>query len=268
VKGIAWLRRRFERDTGGVAIFALVVLCLLYFFDEFDTAAFGVLAPDIERSFHLTDQKFVGLIVLNVGLLVLLAVPVGYLADRVRRTPLVVLSGILAGVFSFATGIVGTVGLLVVARFGNGLGLIANIPIHNSLLADYYPAQTRPSVYADHTNAMYLGAVIGPAAAGVVDPRLLGLAAQGSTEPTRVWVSFQDKGVSGAALQASYQVANEIKEGMIVTVFPDSGERYLGTQFWDEVLKYWEAHWKVSASLNALPSASELAHWFAELGPA
>ena len=107
MKGIAWLRRRFERDTGGVAIFALVVLCLLYFFDEFDTAAFGVLAPDIERSFHLTDQKFVGLIVLNVGLLVLLAVPVGYLADRVRRTPLVVLSGILAGVFSFATGIVG-----------------------------------------------------------------------------------------------------------------------------------------------------------------
>ncbi|HMC51937.1 MAG TPA: MFS transporter, partial [Acidimicrobiales bacterium] len=168
MKGIAWLRRRFERDTGGVAIFALVVLCLLYFFDEFDTAAFGVLAPDIERSFHLTDQKFVGLIVLNVGLLVLLAVPVGYLADRVRRTPLVVLSGILAGVFSFATGIVGTVGLLVVARFGNGLGLIANIPIHNSLLADYYPAQTRPSVYADHTNAMYLGAVIGPAVAGVV----------------------------------------------------------------------------------------------------
>ncbi len=49
---------------------------------------------------------------------------------------------------------------------------------------------------------------------------------------------------SGAALQACYQIANEIKEGMIVTLFPDSGERYLTTQFWDEVLKYWEEHWK------------------------
>ena len=49
---------------------------------------------------------------------------------------------------------------------------------------------------------------------------------------------------SGAALQACYQLANEIQEGLIVTVFPDSGERYLGTQFWDEVLKYWEQHWK------------------------
>jgi len=49
---------------------------------------------------------------------------------------------------------------------------------------------------------------------------------------------------SGAALQASYQIANEIESGMIVTVFPDGGDRYLRTQFWDEVLKYWEVHWQ------------------------
>lgn len=49
---------------------------------------------------------------------------------------------------------------------------------------------------------------------------------------------------SGAALQACYQLANEIKEGLIVTVFPDGGDRYLSTQFWDEVIKYWEEHWK------------------------
>ncbi len=49
---------------------------------------------------------------------------------------------------------------------------------------------------------------------------------------------------SGAALQACYELALELKEGLIVTVFPDRGERYLRTQFWDEVLKYWEGHWK------------------------
>src|SRR3954449_1749713 len=130
------IRERLLTDTGGVAIFALVALSLLYFFDEFDTAAFGVLAPDIERSFHLNDKQLVSIIVLNVSLVLLLAIPVSYLADRVRRTPLVVLSGLLAGVFSFATGIVGTVGLLVLVRFGNGLGLLANGSIHNSLLAD------------------------------------------------------------------------------------------------------------------------------------
>ncbi len=49
---------------------------------------------------------------------------------------------------------------------------------------------------------------------------------------------------SGAALQACYELALDLKEGTIVTVFPDRGERYLQTVFWDEVLKYWEGHWK------------------------
>jgi branched-chain amino acid transport system ATP-binding protein len=165
---IARLRDRLERDTGGVATFALVVLSLLYFFDEFDTAAFGVLAPDIEKAFHLSDERFGGLVILNVSLLLLLAIPVGYLADRVRRTRLVVLSGVIAGVFSFGTGIAGSVAVLTLMRFGNGVGLLANIPVHNSLLADYYPVENRATVYGDHINAMYLGAVVGPAFAGVL----------------------------------------------------------------------------------------------------
>ncbi|MBA2608854.1 MAG: hypothetical protein H0U92_07955, partial [Actinobacteria bacterium] len=47
-KSVSALRRRLERDTGGAPTVGLVVLSALYFFDEFDTAAFGVLAPDIE----------------------------------------------------------------------------------------------------------------------------------------------------------------------------------------------------------------------------
>jgi branched-chain amino acid transport system ATP-binding protein len=151
-----------------VATYALVVLSLLYFFDEFDTAAFGVLAPDIQRSFHLSDNGFGGLVILNVSLLLLLAIPVGYLADRVRRTRLVVLSGVIAGVFSLGTGLAGSVLLLTLMRFGNGVGLLANGPIHNSLLADYYPVENRATVFGDHLNAMYLGAIAGPAFAGVL----------------------------------------------------------------------------------------------------
>jgi branched-chain amino acid transport system ATP-binding protein len=163
---IARLRSKLESDTGGVAIFALLVLSVLYFFDEFDTAAFGTLAPDIERSFHLTDQKFIGLVVINVSLVLLLAIPIGYLADRIRRTPLVIAAGVLAGVCSLGTGMVGTVTLLTLVRFGNGLGLLANGPIHNSLLADYYPPESRPAVFGDHGNALQIGAILGPAVAG------------------------------------------------------------------------------------------------------
>lgn len=165
---LAPLRRLFERDTGGEWIFPLVILSALYFFDEFDTSAFGTLAPDIQRTFHLSDRNFIGLIILNVSITVMLAIPVGYLADRVSRTRLVVISGLLAGAFSFGTGLVGSVVLLAVVRFGNGVGLVANLPVHNSLLSDYYRPEHRPSAFANHTNAMYLGAIMGPALAGVL----------------------------------------------------------------------------------------------------
>ena len=160
------LRRIFERDTLGQAIFPLAVLTLLYFFDEFDTAAMGVLAPDIKRSFALSDQSFVGLVAVNGVLVALLTVPLGYYADRIKRTRIVVWSGLVAGICSLATGLSPSFGVLFAARFGNGLGLVANLPVHNSLLADYYTPAARPTVFANHTNGMNVGALVAPAVAG------------------------------------------------------------------------------------------------------
>jgi hypothetical protein len=37
---------------------------------------------------------------------------------------------------------------------------------------------------------------------------------------------------SGAALIAALGVARELKEGCVVTIFPDFGERYLSTNLW------------------------------------
>lgn len=160
------LRDKFARDTRGEPIFPLAVLTALYFFDEFDSAAFATLAPDIQRSFGLSDERFLGLIIANLSLVVLLAVPIGYLADRISRTRLVVASGLLAGGFSLLTGFAGTVAFLTFCRFGNGVGVVANQPVHNSLLADYYTPNARPTAFANHTNAVYVGAILGPAVAG------------------------------------------------------------------------------------------------------
>src|ERR1700690_3695783 len=46
----------------------------------------------------------------------------------------------------------------------------------------------------------------------------------------------------GAALQAAFEVAQGLKEGVVVTVLPDRGDRYLRSQFWDEVLSFWEKY--------------------------
>ena len=152
--------------TGGEPTFPLTVLFLLFFFDEFDTGAFNVLAPNIKRSFHLTDRGFGLVVVVNLAIVLVLAVPAGHLGDRVRRVALVVGSAVIAGVFSFATGVVTTVGLLVAVRIMNGVGRLVNDPIHTSLLSDYYEPFHRPRVFASHRNAQQLGQIFGSAIAG------------------------------------------------------------------------------------------------------
>ncbi|HEX2849074.1 MAG TPA: MFS transporter [Acidimicrobiales bacterium] len=166
--GVAQLRGYFERIAGGLSTFPLWVLAALYFFDEFDTAAFGVLAPEIQDAFHLTDKAFGLVVVLNLSVILLLAVPVGYYGDRLPRTKLVVGGAVLAGVFSFATGFAGTLLLLILFRIGNGVGVLVNDPIHTSLLTDYYKPADRPLVFSTHRNSVRVAAIIGPLVAGGV----------------------------------------------------------------------------------------------------
>jgi cysteine synthase len=38
---------------------------------------------------------------------------------------------------------------------------------------------------------------------------------------------------SGAFMKGALELAGEINEGVIVTLFPDTGNRYFSTQLWD-----------------------------------
>ncbi|HET7529364.1 MAG TPA: MFS transporter [Mycobacteriales bacterium] len=158
----------FRRLTGGLPTFPLLVLTLLFFFDEWDTAAFNVLAPNIQAAFHLTDRAFGLLVISNLSVVLLLAAPLGYFGDRLPRVWFVTAGAVVAGVFSLLTGVAGTLLVLVLVRLGNGVGRLVNDPIHSSLLSDYYLPQDRPAIYGIHRNAERAALVVGPAVAGVV----------------------------------------------------------------------------------------------------
>jgi branched-chain amino acid transport system ATP-binding protein len=160
--------RRLDRLTSGRPTFPLVVLSALFFFDEWDTAAFNVLAPNIQQAFDLSDRAFGTLVITNLSVVLLAAVPLGYYGDRLPRTRFVTAGAIVAGVFSLLTGFAGSLAALVFIRMGNGIGRMVNDPIHSSLLSDYYEPHDRVAVYTVHRNAERLALVIGPAVAGVV----------------------------------------------------------------------------------------------------
>jgi ABC-type branched-subunit amino acid transport system ATPase component/predicted MFS family arabinose efflux permease len=166
-----------ERPKGGAgpfglvgpqSVFPLVALTLIYLFDQFSGNAFAVLSPTIERAFHLSDKQFALVIIINLTLTLVAAVPVSFAGDRLPRRVLVVAGGIVAAVFTLFTGVVGSVALLFLVRLAAGVGQLVNDPVHNSLLADYYVPEDRPRTYAVHSSAIQIGAILGAVAAGIV----------------------------------------------------------------------------------------------------
>ena len=161
------LRKRIGDICGDMPMLPLVVLFLLFFFDEFDTAAFNILAPNIREAFHLTVLAFGTIVVVNLTIVLLLAIPVGYYGDHLPRKKLVIAGAVIAGTFSFLTGLAPVLFLLILFRLGNGVGRLLNDTIHTSLLSDYYKPIDRPRVYGAHRNAVYFATIVGSAVAGV-----------------------------------------------------------------------------------------------------
>ena len=165
---MATLKARLEKLGGGAPLYPLAVLFGLNSVDELDRTAFNVLLPDIRDSFGLSLAGVLLLVSLITPMVVVAGVAIAYYADRAPRVRLAILGATLWSVFSFATGLVVNIGQMALARLGSGLAKATNDPTHNSLLADYYPVDVRPTVYAVHRAANNVGNFFGPILAGTI----------------------------------------------------------------------------------------------------
>ncbi len=161
-----WIRNRFVLAAGGLSTFPLLVLFGLNFIDEFDTAAFGVVAPEIKAAFGLTNAAFGTVLAINFLVVLALSVLVGYAADRSSRIRIAQGGALIAGLGSMFTGAAPVLWALVLARIVNGAGLLVNGPVHKSLLTDYYRPQDRGSVFALHEAANPFGRILAPIVVG------------------------------------------------------------------------------------------------------
>jgi ABC-type branched-subunit amino acid transport system ATPase component/MFS family permease len=163
-----WFARWCDRTTGGAALFPLVVLFGLNAVDELGRYAFGILLPNIRDEFGLSTQGILTVVAFGFVGALILALPIGYWADRFNRVVIIVIAGILLFTFTILTAIAVTVVMLAIARAGSELGRGLNDPVHNSLIPDYYDVSVRPRVYAVHRSANSVGQALGPLIGGVM----------------------------------------------------------------------------------------------------
>jgi ABC-type branched-subunit amino acid transport system ATPase component/predicted MFS family arabinose efflux permease len=153
---------------GGPSLF--VVLFALASLDELEGAALTVLAPDIRDTFGVSDGTIVFIAAASSAFITLGAIPMGYLADRYRRTTIVGISTLVFSGMVFLSGFAINAFMLFWTRFGAGIAKSNALPVHGSLLADAYPIQVRGRLYSL--------LAFGGRSMGVLSPLLVGVIAQ------------------------------------------------------------------------------------------
>jgi branched-chain amino acid transport system ATP-binding protein len=151
-------------SVGNASLVPLFLLLGLSAVERFDAIAFGVLAPELQKTFNLSDAGIATISSLTAAVPILFSVPLGYLADRMNRVRLAQIAAFIWGVTAVFPGLAPILLIFVAARLVGGVGLLINEPVHPSLLSDWYPPESLPRVNSWHRQAQTIGLIGGPLA--------------------------------------------------------------------------------------------------------
>ena len=149
-----------------------ILLTLAYILSYVDRSILGLLIQPIKADLHVTDEQVGLLIGLAFGLFyATIGVPLGWLADRARRTWIVAAGIALWSAATAASGMAGSFSHLFLARMGVGVGEATLGPCAMSLIGDSFAPAARGKPVGVYSAALALGAGI----ASLIGAAVLGL---------------------------------------------------------------------------------------------
>ncbi len=160
----------------------VLFMFLLNLIDDIPRAT-RVVAPDIQNTFGISDTALTGVLSFGGVALVLGAVPMAAIADRIKRVAIIPIASLFWAVAMFLSGMVANPFQLFITNAFTGAGQAYRIPVSNSLLTDAYPVQARSQIFALEGVGRPLGQLLGPLIVGGT------AAAVGGTEGWR-WAFF------------------------------------------------------------------------------
>ncbi len=204
---------------GGVTM--LVFMFLLNVIDDLPRAV-RVVAPDIQETFGISDTALAFVLSFGGVALVLGAVPMATLADRIKRVTIIPIASLTWAFTMALSALAANPFQLFVTSTATGLGQSYRIPVSNSLLSDAYPVQARSRVFAVEGIGRPIGQLLGPLLVGgvaalaggtegwrwafvvlAIPPVIVGLASISLKEPQRG--QFDQESVLGGTLDRQEQ---------------------------------------------------------------
>jgi predicted MFS family arabinose efflux permease len=146
--------------SGSYRWYAFALLLLVYVSHVVARLSISVIIEPVKSEFHVGDgaMGFVGGMAACLAVVVA-AMPIGWLADRVNRRKLLAICLTLWSGLTLLGGLASNFAMLVATRLGIGAAESGSVPICLSLIADLFPPKQR----ATAVSIFYMGASVGTA---------------------------------------------------------------------------------------------------------
>jgi AAHS family 4-hydroxybenzoate transporter-like MFS transporter len=159
-----------HQRISGYQIRVAALCAAVVFLDGFDTQVIGNLLPSIIAEFKVTRPAMAPVGVAGLVGLMIGALTLGPLADKIGRRTVIIGSTLVFGVMTLLTGLFAeSVTGLIVLRFLTGLGLGGAMPNSIALTAEYAPRRRQATMVM----VMFCGFPLGAAFAGFVSAYLI-----------------------------------------------------------------------------------------------
>jgi MFS transporter, AAHS family, 4-hydroxybenzoate transporter len=157
------------QKVGGLQVRAFLLCCAVLFVDGFDVQGITYVAPEISKAWGLQRGAFGPTFSAGLFGVMLGAILLAPLADRIGRRRVIIWSCVAFGLCTLVTPLMGNLTELLVLRFFTGLGLGAALPNAIGLASEYAPRKRRASIVMFVSSGISLGSIaVGIVAAQVI----------------------------------------------------------------------------------------------------
>lgn len=150
---------RYAFDSPRYAMWVVLVLCGLQIAGNMDMVIVSLVVEHLRADFGVTDIQVSLLQGLAFALFYsIVAVPIGWAADRWRRNRIILIGATCWTLATLACMVADSYGQLFLARMLVGMGEAALVPAAFSLLSDYFPRDRLAGAVSTVTGASFMGA--------------------------------------------------------------------------------------------------------------
>lgn len=146
--GARHVEERAAQTVGGRARLGVVaLLALVLGLDGADFSTVGAVAPQLEPALHASHAEIGLLLTVSQFAAAIGTLPMGVLADRVRRQRLIWISVLVWAAAMLCAGLSTSYTMLLLSRVALGVGTAAAGPTVASLTGDFFPTAERARIY-------------------------------------------------------------------------------------------------------------------------